>query len=152
MLFARWRASHRSKFNASMAAHITYIWRTVPPLNKYRARAAMEASCRHTSESLRFRPPYTPHAVAFMVMALAFHTKDPDGVGDMLNIFLFPDLSPLVGSEADLLTQKWYVILGGGTLTSFANMSLLMGKQKVAPIAEWYEAYSQLDAWAVFCT
>ena len=73
-----------------------------------------------------------------MVMVLTFHTEDPDGVGDALNILLFPDLSPLAGSEATLLTQKWDAILGGGTLNSFADTSLLMGKQKVATIVGWY--------------
>ena len=72
-----------------------------------------------------------------MVMALAVYTKDPDRVGDTLNIFLFPDLSPSAVSEAALLTRKWDVILEGGTLTSLADTSLLMGEQKVAPIAEW---------------
>ena len=38
------------------------------------------------------------HAVAVMVMAPAFHTKDLDRVGDTLNIFLFPDLYPSAGS------------------------------------------------------
>ena len=86
-----------------------------------------------------------------MVTALAFHTKDPDGVEDTLNIFLFPELSPSAGSKAALLTQKWDAIMGDGTLISFADTSLLMGKQKVSPIAGWEEAYSQLEAWAVFC-
>ena len=63
-----------------------------------------------------------------MVMALVFHTKDPGRVGDTLDIFLFPDLSPSAGSDAALLTRKWDVILGGGTLTSFADTSLLMGE------------------------
>ena len=87
-----------------------------------------------------------------MVMALAFHTKEPNGVRDALNIFLFPDLSLLEGLEAALLTQKWDVILEGGTLTSFADTSLTMGKQNVAPIAGWNEAASHLEAWSVFCT
>ena len=86
-----------------------------------------------------------------MVMALTFNTKDPDGVGDALNIFLFPDLSPLAGLEAALLTWEWDAILGVGTLTSFTDTSLLMGNKKVAPIAGWDEALSQLEAWAVFC-
>ena len=81
-----------------------------------------------------------------MVMALAFHTKDPDGVEGTLKILLFPDLYPSAGSEAALLTQNWDVILGGSGLTSFADMSLLMGKQKVYPIAGWDEADSQLEA------
>ena len=51
-----------------------------------------------------------------------------------------------------LLTLEWYAILGGGTLTSFSDMSLLMGTQKVAPIAGWNEAASQLEDWAIFCT
>ena len=54
--------------------------------------------------------------------------------------------------EAALLTRKWDAILQGGTLTSFADTSLLIGKQKVAPITGWDEAVSQLEAWDVFCT
>ena len=34
----------------------------------------------------------------------------------------------------------------------FADTSLLMGKQKVAPIAGWDEVESQLEARAMFCT
>ena len=37
-------------------------------------------------------------------------------------------------------------------MTSFADTILLMGKQKVAPIAGWDEVESQLEAWAMFCT
>ena len=81
-----------------------------------------------------------------MVMALAFHTKDPDGVEYTLKIFLFPDLYPSTGSEVALFTRKWDVILGGGTLNYFSDMSLLMGEQKVAPIAGWDEEGSQPEA------
>ena len=48
--------------------------------------------------------------------------------------------------------QKWDAILGGGTLTSFVNTSLLMEKQKFAPITGWDEVASQIEAWVVFCT
>ena len=51
------------------------------PLKKDRSRATMEAACRRTADSLRFRPPRIPHAVAVMVMALTFHTEDLDSVG-----------------------------------------------------------------------
>ena len=71
---------------------------------------------------------------------------------DAPNIFLLPNLFPSAGLEVALLTRKWDAILGGGTLTSFANTSLLMGKKKVAPITVWDEASSQLEAWTVFCT
>ena len=111
----------------------------------------MEAACQRTVDSLCFRPPRISHAVAVMVMVLAFHTEDPYGVGNTLNIFLFLDLSPSEGSEAALLTRKWEAILGCGTLTSFADTILLMGMQKVTPIAGWDEASSQLEAWDVFC-
>ena len=74
----------------------------------------MEAACGHTVDSLRIRLLRIPHAVVFMVVALAIHTKDPYRLGDELNIFLFPNLSLLAGSEAALLTLKWDAILGGG--------------------------------------
>ena len=73
-------------------------------------------------------------------------------MGDALNIFLFPDLSPSSGLEAALLTRKWDDILGGRTFTYFTDTSLIMGKQKVAPIAGWDESDYQLEAWDVFCT
>ena len=81
-----------------------------------------------------------------MLMAISFHTKYPDDVEDTLKIFLFTNLYPSTGSEAALFTRKWDVILGGGTLTSFSYMILLMGKQKVAPIAGWDKAESQIEA------
>ena len=84
------------------------------PLEKDRARAAMEAAFRSTIKILRFRHLHIPHNFVVMVMALAFHTKDVEGVEDTLNIFLFTNLSPLVGSEAALLTRKWGAILGAG--------------------------------------
>ena len=68
------------------------------PLKKDRARAPMQVSFWYTAESLRFSPLYIIHGVAFMVMALAFHTKYPDGVEDTLKIFLFPNLYPSTGS------------------------------------------------------
>ena len=72
-------------------------------------------------------------------------------MGDALNIFLFIKLSHSAGSDAEILTRKWDVILGEGTLTSFADTILLMGKQKVSSIAGWDEAAPQIEDWAVFC-
>ena len=112
----------------------------------------MEAACRRTADGLRFCPPRIPYTVDVMVMTLTFHTKEPNQVGDVFNILLLPDLSPLVGLETEVLMRKWDTILGVGTLTSFTDTSLLMGKQKVSPIRGWDEAASQLEAWSVFCT
>ena len=116
----QWGAVLRSLLclcNASTAAQLPDILLTVAPLNNYRTRTAMKAACWRTTEILRFRPLCIPHTIAVMVMALAFHTKDPDGMGDAHDIFFFPDLSPLTGSEVALLTRKWDAILGGGILT-----------------------------------
>ena len=110
----------------------------------------MEASCWRTVDILRFLPPRIPHTVAVIVMALTFHTEYLVGMGYALNI-LPPDLYPLAGLETAILMWKWDAILGGGTVTFFAGTSLLMGNQKVAPIAGWDEAASQLEAWDVFC-
>ena len=41
-----------------------------------------------------------------MVLALDFHTEDPDGVGDAVNIFLFLYLYSSASSEAALLAQN----------------------------------------------
>ena len=57
------------------------------PLKKDLEIFAMEAAFCRTAESLCFCSPLISHAVTVMVMALAFNTKDPDGVGDALNIF-----------------------------------------------------------------
>ena len=99
-----------------------------------RAQAAMEAACCRTAEKMRFRASITPQDVAVMMLDLVLYTKDLDGVGDTVNIFLFPDPTPADGSEAALLARRWYAILGGGAITSFADTSLLMARQKVAPI------------------
>ena len=85
-----------------------------------------------------------------MVLALAFHTKDPDGVGDAVNAVMFPDLSPAADFEAALLTLRWDSVFSRGTLTSFANTSLLLGHQKFAPVDSWYKVDPQIEMWELF--
>ena len=72
-------------------------------------------------------------------------------MGDAVNIFLLPDISPSAGSRSALLARKWEYALGGDNLTSFADTSMLMTMQKVYPMMGWDEAKSQLEAWAVIC-
>ena len=79
----------------------------------------MDAACQQMVEGMRFQSLSIYHFIAVMVLALAFYTKNPDGVGDVVNIFLLPDLSPLEGLEAALLMRHWDEVLGGGNLTSF---------------------------------
>ena len=40
---------------------------------------------------MRFCAPCITHSVTVMVLDLALYTKDTDGVGDTINVFLFPD-------------------------------------------------------------
>ena len=87
----------------------------------------MESTCWRTAERLRFLPPRIPHAVAVMVVVPAFHTEDPDRVGDTLNISLFPDFSPSAGSEASLITQQW----GAMGETYYFPISRLMSAKEV---------------------
>ena len=77
--------------------------------------------------------PCIPHVIVVTVMDLALNTKDPDGVRDVLNIFLLSDLPPSARLEADLMTRKWDAILG--TLNSSADTSLLVRKQEAALIS-----------------
>ena len=111
----------------------------------------MEAECRRTAEHLQFLAPRISHSVAVLVLGLDFYSEEPDGVGEGINVFIFPDLSPSVGSEATLLAKRWDSILGGGALASFADTSLLLGKQRVEPVTSWEAAEKQIEAWGVFC-
>ena len=137
--------------NTSTETQLPEIWNTIAPLNKYRALSAMEAACRRIANSLRFRPPRIPHAVAVMVMDLAFTLRTRKGRGTHSTSYYSLTSLPRPGwrrsSSLGIGMQYW-----GGHPDSFADMSLLMRKQKVAPIAGWYKASSQLEHWTVLCT
>ena len=112
-------------------ADLPPIWDVITPLSRERAQSAIKAACRRTVEHLRFRAPRTSHAVAVIVLGLDFYSKDPYGVGDTIDVFLFPDLYPSVSSEAALLTRRWDTILCRGAFIYFADTSLLISKQRV---------------------
>ena len=88
----------------------------------------MEETCRQTAEHLRFRAPHISHAVTVLILGLAFYSEEPYVMGDTINVFLFPNMLPLAGSEAALLARRWYTILVGGALTSFTDTSFLLTK------------------------
>ena len=99
----RWEADLQSLLkicSSRTASQLPDICKTVVPLKKERVIAAMETAFWRTADILRLRPPCITHTVAVMVMALTFHTEDPDGVEDALNIFLLPNLFPSAGLEA----------------------------------------------------
>ena len=64
--------------------------------------------------------------VAGLILNLTFHTEDPDGVGETVNIFLLPDISLSVSSEAVLVARKWDTALNIITLTTYANTASLL--------------------------
>ena len=84
-----------------------------------------------------------------MVLDLEFYTKDPDGMENAINIFIFLYLTPAARSKADLLLRCWDTILGGGALTYFADTSILIAIQMVAPITRWEATANQLEAWEI---
>ena len=75
-----------------------------------------------------------------MLFRLLFHTENPDGVGDTVNIFLFPGLSLSDGSEAALLVRRWETDLDRGALPTYDNTALLLQHQKVDTIIGWEAA------------
>ena len=97
----------------------------------------MEAAFRIKVEGLRFRAPIISHSIAVMVLAVAFHSEETNGVGGSVKIFLLPDLSPAVGSEAVLLTKRRNAVFDGVTTIYFDDTSLLLGRHKVTPLKSW---------------
>ena len=102
----------------------------------------MGLACQAATKRMCFCALFITHSVAVMVLALAFYTEDPNGVGDEINVFLFPELSPSAGSKATLPTQRWDVVLGGNNFTSFANTSTLLGS-----IDGHYPFFITLEIW-----
>ena len=86
-----------------------------------------------------------------MVLVLAFYTKDPDGVGNYLNVILFPVIYPSTGYTEYLLTRIWDTFLGYNTFKSFWDMGSLLGLQNIALVTIWDTASKQLYEWKVFC-
>ena len=111
----------------------------------------MEASCRQPDKQLCLQSPRISRAVTVLVLGLAFYSKDLHGVGYAINVFLLLYLSPLVVWESELLARRWYIMLSGGALSSFADTSLLLPRQRVEPVAIWEAAENQVEAWGVFC-
>ena len=134
-----------------MEVWLLFIWHTMAPLKKDHDRADMGLAFRKMDDIMRFRVPHIPHYVMFVVLELALHTEDPDGVVVSINIFLFPYLYPLVVLEAALLERRWDTVIGGFTLTSFSHTSMLMGWKKFSPITGWEKATPQMEARAVVC-
>ena len=85
-----------------------------------------------------------------MILSLFFHTEHSYGLRETVNIFLLPDLSLYAGSEAALLSRRWYTALENITLTIYANTASLIHCQKVALIIGCEATINMLDQWVMF--
>ena len=128
------------------------IWKKLAPLTKEKARPSFKMACRESAQALRCKAPRVTHAVAFLLLGLHFHTKDPDCVNDTVNIFMFPDLSLSAGSEASMVTRRWDTALDANTLTSYADAAALIKQQRIPPIVGWEAAAKMLERWLVVVT
>ena len=70
---------------------------------------AIEIICLNKARELRYKASKNLHVVAGLILNLKFHEEDPDGVGDKVDFFLFPDLSLSAIYEAELVVRKWDV-------------------------------------------
>ena len=80
-------------------------------------------------------------------MVATHGTKDPDCVNDIVNIFMFPDLSLSAGSKASMVTQRWDTALDANTLTSYADAAAIMKQQRIPSIVLWEAAAKILEQW-----
>ena len=90
--------------------------------------------------------------MAGLILSLAFHTEDPDGVEDTVNIFLFPDLSLSAISKAALVVRRWDTTLDIRTMVAYSDTASLLQHQEVELIIGWEAAVNILEQWVVFLT
>ena len=138
--------------NIDKIENLPKIWKTIIPLTKEKARMVIEIMCVHKTRELRYKAPRISHAVEVLIINLKFHTEYPDGFGDTVKMFLFPNLSLSEISEASLVARLWDTALDSSIITTYSNTSALIQCHKVAPIVVWDAANSMLGKWAVFLT
>ena len=108
-------------YNTSRLKYLPNIFRKMAPLHKDKARFALKITCQHKARGVLYKSPRISHVVAGLLIILMFHTKKPDGVGDTVNIFLFPNPSLSAGSKAALLVKGWDTLLDISILNTYVN-------------------------------
>ena len=88
--------------------------------------------------------------VAVLLLGLSFHTEDPNGVSDTMNIFMFSDLSLIVGTEAVMVVGRWDTALEFNALTTYADTNTLMKKQRISLIVGWEGAAKMIEKCLVY--
>ena len=87
--------------------------------------------------------------LSVLILGLAFHTEEPGGVINAVNIFNFPDLSLAADTESVLVARRWDKALDSNTLPSYTDTSALMTKQIIFPIVGWEVVSKMIDKWIV---
>ena len=72
--------------------------RNLDSLQKFKAQSALKIVCQHKAHELRYKSTCIIHLVTGILLSLELYTENPDGVGDTVNTFLFPDHSISTGS------------------------------------------------------
>ena len=126
------------------------IWTDLAPLKKEKARTVLEIACLARVWALRIKLPKITHMVAFLILGVAFHTEDPNGESDAVNIFMFPDLYLAAGTKAALVARRWETSLDSNTLTYYSDTAALMTKQRISPIMVWEGEANIIKQWLVF--
>ena len=116
--------------NLSGLDSLSKNWRTLDLLQKDKARTFLDISFQHKARELRYKANRISYIVAGIMLSLAFHTEDPDGFVDTVDIFLFTDLSLSAGSEAGLVARRWDTVLEISTLKTYVDTESLIQHQK----------------------
>ena len=74
---------------------------------------------------MRYKAPCISHVVRVLIIGLIFHTEVPVGDGNIVNIFLFHNISLTAGLKAALESQRWYTVLGNNVLTIYGDTDSL---------------------------
>ena len=78
--------------------------------------------------------------MSILILGLIFRTKDPNGVGDTVHMFLFPYLSHYKVSKDTMVARRWDKMLDRTMLTIYTDTVLLSQSQKIVPIKVWETA------------
>ena len=75
---------------------------------------------------MRFKFPHIMHAVVVLILEFSFYTKDPGGIGDTLNIFLFLDFSLSSVLEVGFVESRWDTALESNMLMAYNDADSLL--------------------------
>ena len=150
----RWELQNLSLYricNMSGLDFLLKIWRNLAPLKK-EAQVALEIACQQKAWDIRYKYPRSSHTVAGMLLILSLHTEEPDEVGKIVHIFLFPYFYLSAQLEYALVVRPWDTILDITTLITYTDTVSLLQYKKVDLIIRWEAAVNMLEQWAVFLT